>query len=78
METLLFSPAKYNGMFATINLVSERGYQVTLWQCGQAIRYTVHDSLIMALFEVIFAGAGWASESMQKLFEEDVIAGANL
>lgn len=72
MTTALFSPPCYTGEFATISL-TRNCYQVTLWQFGQAKRYTLHEKIFDAVLEVVAGGFNWGSEKMKAMFEEDVI-----
>lgn len=71
--TALFTTPRYTGLFATINHQPDRGYVVTLWQCGRPIRYTPHVTMFEATLEVVAGGMGWANEKMQVVFEEDVL-----
>lgn len=72
MTTALFCPSSYTGEFATISL-TRNYYQVTLWQFGQAKRYTLHEKIFDAVLEVVAGGFNWGSEKMKAMFEEDVI-----
>lgn len=74
--TALFCPKQYSGEFATIHFQDERGWQVTLWQCGQPIRYTPHELLSSAILEILEARFVWANWKMQQAFENDVLMSA--
>lgn len=73
MFTAVFCPQKYNGEFATIHYQENRGWQVTLWQFGQAIRYSCYDIISPAMLEILQAGFIWANQKMQSIFENDVL-----
>lgn len=73
--TAVFCPPKYNGEFVTLHYQENRGWQVTLWQFGKPIRYSVYEQIIPAVMEILQAGAIWANEKMKQYFEQDVLLG---